>query len=192
MTKRIWYNWNIINHHKNFPVKEVYARIYVKSKKSIIIVSKNWYNRQMPWWKPEVWETNLETLQREIFEETSLKLDLNSKNIPILFWYYQIQENWEKYLQLRYFTKIEDIDEKILKPNEKWDIDCIKHVKLVDIDEINKIIPRLSNSEELDWFMKNLNKSIIESFIAQRKSDDKISERISIFETVRDFLYQIN
>ena len=32
----------------------------------------------------------------------------------------------------------------------------------------------------------------IESFIAQHKSDDKISERISIFETVRDFLYQIN
>ena len=32
----------------------------------------------------------------------------------------------------------------------------------------------------------------IESFIAQHKSDDKISERISIFETVRNFLYQIN
>ena len=32
----------------------------------------------------------------------------------------------------------------------------------------------------------------IESFINQHKSEDKILERISIFETVRDFVYQIN
>lgn len=32
----------------------------------------------------------------------------------------------------------------------------------------------------------------VEYFITQHKSEDKISERISIFETVRDFLYQIN
>lgn len=32
----------------------------------------------------------------------------------------------------------------------------------------------------------------IESFINQYKSEDKISERIGIFESVRDFLYQIN
>lgn len=156
MTKRIWYNWNIINHHKNFPVKQVYARIYVKSKNSIVIVSKDWENRQMPWWKPENWENTFKTLQREIFEETSLKFDLNSKDIPILFWYYQIRENSEKYLQLRYFIEIENIDEENLKPNEKLDIDCIKCVKLVDIDKINKIIPRLSSSEELDWFMEYL------------------------------------
>ena len=192
MIKRIWYNWNIINHHRNFPIKQVYARIYVKSKKSIIIVSKDWNNRQMPWWKPEVWETNLETLQREIFEETSLKLDLNSKDIPNLFWYYQIQENSEKYLQLRYLIEIEDIDEKNLRPNEKWDIDCINYIKLVDIDEICKAIPWLSDSEELDWFMDNFNKSIIEHFITQHKSEDKIAERILVFESVRDFLYQIN
>lgn len=146
----------------------------------------------MPWWKPENWETTLETLYREIYEETSLKLDLNSKWIPILFWYYLIQENWEKYLQLRYFIEIEDIDEKNLRPNEKWDIDCINYIKLVDIDEICKAIPWLSDSEELDWFMKILNKSIIEHFITQHKSEDKIAERILVFESVRDFLYQIN
>ena len=32
----------------------------------------------------------------------------------------------------------------------------------------------------------------IESFINQHKSEDKILERISVFETVRDFVYQIN
>ena len=192
MTKSIRYNWYIKEQHKIFPIKQVYARIYIKSKKSIIIVSKDWNNRQIPWWKPENWENTFETLQREIFEETSLKLNFNSKDIPILFWYYQIQENLEKYLQLRYFIEIEDIDENILKPNEKLDIDCIKYVKLINIDEISMIIPRLSNSEELGWFIKNLDESIIEHFIAQYKSEDKIAERISIFESVRDFVYQIN
>ncbi len=34
--------------------------------------------------------------------------------------------------------------------------------------------------------------NFVESFISQHKSQDKISKRISIFEYVRDFLYQIN
>lgn len=111
----------------------------------------------MPWWKPKSWESAFKTLQREIYEETSLKLNLNSKDIPTLFWYYHIQEDWEEYLQLRYFIEIEDIDEESLRPNEKWDIDSINYVKLVDIDEISKVIPWLSESKELDWFMNHLN-----------------------------------
>lgn len=155
MIKRIRHNWNIDKYHKILSVKQIYAWIYVKSKKKIVIVSKDWNNRQMPWWKPKPWENEFETLQREIYEETSLKLDLNPT--PTLFWYYVIHEDWEEYLQLRYFIEIEDIDEENLRPNEKWDIDPINYVKLVDIDEISKIIPRLSNSEELDWFMNHLN-----------------------------------
>ncbi len=146
----------------------------------------------MPWWKPEAWEKFFETLQREIYEETSLKLGINSENIPTLFWYYHIKENWEEYLQLRYFINIFNIDEKNLRPNEKSNIDSINHVKLVNIDRISKIIPRLSDSWELNWFMKVLNESFIEHFITQHKSEDKISEKIAIFESVRDFLYQIN
>jgi len=34
--------------------------------------------------------------------------------------------------------------------------------------------------------------NIIEKFILEHKNPDKIAERISIFETVRDFVYQIN
>lgn len=34
--------------------------------------------------------------------------------------------------------------------------------------------------------------NIIENFILNHKNPDKIAERISIFETVRDFVYQIN
>lgn len=190
MINHIRYNWDINEHYKILPIKQIYAWIYVKSKNSIIIVSKDWVNRQMPWWKPRSWEDAFKTLQREIYEETSLKLNLNS--LPTLFWYYHIQEDWEEYLQLRYFIKLENIGEENLRPNEKWDIDPINYVKLVDIDYISKIIPRLSDSEELDWFIKILNESITGRFIAQHKSEDKIAERIAIFESVRDFLYQIN
>ena len=146
MTKRIWYNWNIREYHKFLPIKQIYAWIYVKSKKSIITVSKDWINRQMPWWKPETWEDIFGTLQREIYEETSLKLDLNPKDTPTLFWYYHIQEDCEEYLQLRYFIEIDNINEENLNPNEKSNADSINYVKLVDIDEISKVIPRLSDS----------------------------------------------
>lgn len=192
MINRIRYNWNIDDHHKILPIKQIYTWIYIKSKNSIIIVSKDWENRQMPWWKPKSWENAFETLQREIHEETSLKLDLYPKDTPALFWYYQIKEDWEEYLQLRYFIEIENIEEENLSPNEKSNTDSINYVKLVGINEISKVIPRLSDSWELDWFMKILNESIVERFITQYKSENKISERVSIFESVRDFLYQIN
>ena len=74
MIKRIWHEWNIGDDYKILPVKQIYAWIYVKSKKKIVIVSKDWVNRQMPWWKPEKWETHFKTLQREIYEETSIKI----------------------------------------------------------------------------------------------------------------------
>ena len=108
----------------------------------------------MPWWKPKSWESTFGALQREIHEETSLKLDL--KSIPTLFWYYVIQEDWEEYLQLRYFIEIEDIDEENLKPNEKWDIDCIKYVKLVKASKIQFIMPWLYNSWESNSFTQKL------------------------------------
>ena len=42
------------------------------------------------------------------------------------------------------------------------------------------------------WLFKRNVIMEIESFVKQYKSEDKITERITIFETVRDFLYQIN
>lgn len=42
------------------------------------------------------------------------------------------------------------------------------------------------------WLLKRNVIMEIESFINQHKSKDKTLERITIFETVRDFIYQIN
>lgn len=42
------------------------------------------------------------------------------------------------------------------------------------------------------WLFERIGIMEIESFINQHKSEDEISKRIFIFETIRDFLYQIN
>lgn len=74
MINRTWYSWDIKKHHICFPVNQIYARIYVKSQKKVVVVSKNNIKWQMPGWKPKNWENFNETLNREIYEETSLKL----------------------------------------------------------------------------------------------------------------------
>lgn len=155
MIKRVWYNWNISDDYKVLPVKQIYAWIYVKSKKKIVIVSKDWVNRQMPWWKPDKWESVFETLHREIYEETSINISKNYN--PELFGYYYIEENGSKYLQLRYFIEIDIINSEYLNPTEKSSPDSIKFTKLVTIDEIPTIIPRLQNS----WEFNSFNKMII-------------------------------
>ena len=108
MINRSRFNRDIKNNHKDIKIKQIYARIYIKSIKKIIIVSKDWLNRQIPWWKPEKWESVFETLRREIYKETSI--NINKNHNPKLFGYYYIEENWVRYLQLRYHIDIEDID----------------------------------------------------------------------------------
>lgn len=152
MIKRIWHEWNIGANYKILDIKQIYAWIYVKSKKKIVIVSKDWVNWQIPWWKPEKWESVFETLQREIYEETSIKIGKNCN--PKLFGYYYIEENEAKYLQLRYFIEIDNINSEYLKPTEESSPDSIKFIKLVPINELPTIIPRLQNSWELNSFNK--------------------------------------
>lgn len=152
MIKRTWYNWDINDIHKLLPIMQIYARIYVKSKKKIVIVSKDWLHWQMPWGKPEEWETVFGTLHREIYEETSINICKNYN--PKLFGYYYIEENGTKYLQLRYFIEIDNINSEYLNPTEKSSPDSIKFIKLVTINEIPTVIPRLQNNWEFNSFNK--------------------------------------
>ena len=161
MVKRTRFEWDIKNLHKNIQIKQIYARIYLRSDKKIIIVSKDGTKRQMPWWKPEKWETCFETLRREIKEETSIIITNFSDSIigRIQFWYYYIEENWEKYLQLRYFIELENLDSQHLKPNEPNAPDPIKFIQLVSIKRIDNKIPWLHNSWEMKSFIKIINLS---------------------------------
>lgn len=177
MIKRTRFEWDIKNLHKNIQIKQIYARIYLKSDKKIIIVSKDGTKRQMPWWKPEKWETCFETLRREIKEETSVIMTDFSNSIigPILFWYYYIEENWEKYLQLRYFIELKNLDSQYLRPNESNAPDPIKFVQLVPIKEIDNKISWLHNSWEIKSFIKIINlskKNILKETVKKENFDE--------------------
>lgn len=152
MINRTRFEWDYNSLHKNVEIKQIYARIYIKSINKIVIVSKDGEKWQMPWWKPEKWELNFETLQREIHEEISINIQGNCN--PTLFWYYLVEENWIEYLQLRYFVEFDNIDINLLRPNEENSPESIKFVKLVTIEELLHIMPRLQNSWEFTSFSK--------------------------------------
>ncbi len=175
MIKRTRFEWNVKNLHRNVQVKQIYARIYLKSDKKIIIVSKDGSKRQMPWWKPEEWETFFETLHREINEETSININNYSIIGPIQFWYYYIEENWEKYLQLRYFIGLKNLNSQHLKPNEPNAPDPIKFVQLISIKEVDNRIPWLHNSWEIKAFIKMVNlskKNILKKAVEKQNFDE--------------------
>ena len=155
MINRTRFEWDYNSLHKNVEIKQIYARIYVKSINKIVIVSKDGKNWQMPWWKPERWETIFETLQREVYEETSINI-LGDCNFT-LFWYYLVEEDWVEYLQLRYFMEIDNIDIGLLKPSEKNSPDSIKFVKLVTIKEIKSMLPWIDKSWEFTSILKLMN-----------------------------------
>ena len=154
MIHRKRYTWDHYKHHGNIPIKQTYARIYIESKQKFIIVSKDNIKRQIPWWKPKTWESPLETLCREVWEETSINLRYVWKiEKSELFWYYYIEDGWVDYLQLRYFIKIDDLNEDSLKSNEIDKDDSINYVKLVSVKDIRKVMPYLRDSWELNYFL---------------------------------------
>lgn len=130
--------------HASLPIKQVYGRCY--NNHGIIIVSKNWLQRQLPGGKPEPHETPLLTLIREIQEETWLLIKSKEKQF---LWYYCIKERWEEYLQLRYACILENRDYHI-QPAPK---DSVIMGKLCAYSDLITHIPRLPDSEEYKTFM---------------------------------------
>ena len=132
------------------PVHQVYCWLLTTAN-NIIIVSKDWLQRQLPWGKPEHDETYLETLKREVYEETGIDIE-NIIHSAQFFWYYTIDENWIMYLQLRYALRLwTSIDYDTLNPNEK---DDIKFIKTIALDDIWNYLPRLPMSGEYTSFTK--------------------------------------
>lgn len=156
MIKRQRLSYVLWNQYKNLPVKQVYAWIYIKSLNNIIIVSKDNNKWQMPWWKPKTWEGYLQTLYREILEETSINLDTFSHKVPVCFWFYLIEEKKERYLQLRYFIELENLSINDLHPNEKELEDTIQYLQLVNIFELHIRIPWMKHNNEFKDFLTML------------------------------------
>lgn len=139
------------------PIHQIYCWLITEDN-NIIIVSKDWIKRQLPWWKPNISENALDTLLREVYEETWINID-NLLDSTKLFGYYRINENWEQYLQLRFILRLPYVvDSSALSPNEVlWEEDHIKFIKIVPIIHLSEYIPRLPKSDEFKSFTESVN-----------------------------------
>lgn len=152
--KRTWITSTAIQEeHLNLPIRQIYLWFLTSDNKLPIVKGSGWY--QLPGGKPEEGESKMETIKREMFEETGIKLDLE-KNTPNLFGYYVIENNekWnnEPFLQIRYFLKVKESSDKFnLSVNEREDDkDTMSEVKFIHFDEILKDLPYLKDRGEYE------------------------------------------
>ena len=155
---RIWKDGKEIRpEDQSLPVNQVYAWLFTHDNK-IAIVSKDGRKWQLPGGKPNKHETYLQTIVREVAEETGINTDSVFSQYKF-FGYYGILEtdslkNDDEYLQLRVSLKLnKNADEYILhQQNEDeeqiWE-EQIRYAKFVTVDELTQHIPWASESAEL-------------------------------------------
>jgi 8-oxo-dGTP pyrophosphatase MutT (NUDIX family) len=142
--------------HQNLPVTQVYGWIFIANKK-LVAVSKDEIKWQFPGGHPETGESLLETLVREIWEETGIDIKGLEKT-AVFFGYYVVEELndqnqvTKKYLQVRYLLKLHKHDSELdLKTNEsEEDIETVhmQFVKTFTLPELFTHIKWLEASDE--------------------------------------------
>lgn len=158
LNSRTWTSGTKIrSEHQPLRINQVYAWLFSCDGK-IAIVSKDGRKWQLPGGKPNKHETCLQTVVREVAEETGI--DTRSLiSCYQFFGYYTIVESDghyydDKYLQLRLSLKLnKDASEYILhqqnedkQQNQK---EQIRYAKFVTINEFVQYIPWASKSAEL-------------------------------------------
>lgn len=152
--------WNesnkIKSEHISLEVKQVYGWIITKDQ-HLVLVSKDNVKWQFPGGKPNKGENLLETLMREVFEETSLDVSNMKKDF---FGYYEVSsEEKPSFLQVRYLV-ICDKNSKELKlgiSNEdevQISEDIVRYVNSYNIKDTLKLIPWLGETEEYKSFLR--------------------------------------
>jgi len=136
-----------------FRVRQVYCWITTSDDK-IIATSKDGMHWQFPGGKPEDNETLLETLEREVYEQTGLDIDEYINNIK-LFGYYKIAEWDEAYLQLRYTLKIpqQSNNLSLFERENEANENKVEHIFPCSIKEIQEKMVWLNESDELKTFL---------------------------------------
>jgi len=152
--------WNESNQiksdHSTLKIKQVYGWVVTKDKR-LVLVSKDNVKWQFPGGKPNPGESILETLKREIFEETSLDISNMKKEF---FGYYEISsENQPSFFQIRYLVICSQNSEGLdLNINSEDEIqaseDIVRYVNTYSLEEALKLIPWLEESEEYKSFLK--------------------------------------
>lgn len=109
---------------------ERYSQVsgYVFNNKNQLLIVKNENNWTIPGGHPELNETQIQTLKREILEEACITIT----NIEYLG-AVEVIENKKKYYQLRYFANVLDL----FPFKQEWEI-CER--KFIDLQDLNKYI----------------------------------------------------
>lgn len=116
---------------ENFDLKnEKYTQVsgYIINEKNQLLIVKNKDYWTIPGGHPEVNETKIETLEREIMEEASIKIK-DIKYIGAV----EVLENNKLYYQLRYTAKVSEI----LPFKEEWET-CER--KFIDFKDLRNYI----------------------------------------------------
>ena len=101
MTKYTWYNTQVPN---NIKVRQVYGIVFSDDYKVLLRIEDNRY--KLTGGKPEENESYEETLKREYIEELNVELDE-----CYYLGYLLVEDNNEKYAQVRMIAKIKSINE---------------------------------------------------------------------------------
>lgn len=150
---RIWKDGKEIRPEDQIlPVNQVYAWLFTHDNK-IAIVSKDGRKWQLPGGKPNKHETYLQTIVREVTEETGINTDSVSSQYKF-FGYYDILEtdnlkNDDEYLQLRVSLKLNKNADEYILHQQNEDEEQIRYAKFVTVDELTQHIPWASESAEL-------------------------------------------
>ena len=146
---REWYeNEQISSDHSNLEIRQIYVWVVTKDN-MVAIVTKSNGGSHFPGGHPEVGENNLQTAQREVYEETGLDISSYISYLKF-FGYYLIEENKEKHLQIRYLLQLPlKSKEYNLFMNEKSDEERpVVSAQWVELNRLVEYLPWVKGLEE--------------------------------------------
>ena len=128
------------------PIKKIRTGVYALLKfKNNIVVIKKWrwpfkWLYDLPWWKIEHWEKNIDSLKREIIEEVWLnKSDFKiNKILSVEEDFVKHVWRWESYdehiIAIVYLAEIIKEDFNLDYIENWWDADWLKLIKINDVE----------------------------------------------------------
>lgn len=138
----------VLPEHSDLQTKQVYIWLCTQDH-NVAIVSKDGAKWQLPGGKPKEGETLLETMKRELKEETGVDFGIFNAESQ-MFGYYIVNEGNQTYLQLRFVVKSNLMHAEIsMKPQENpIDPSPIIEAKFVELGKIAGVIPWMKDSQE--------------------------------------------